>query len=246
MNEILTAIDAELEERERERTEAADRLAATESRITDLGKLRDDAKALADGEAPTVPAPAKTARKPRIARSSEPTAPTPAPKTPLLRNGTPKVTDEERRQRGANAEERDRQVIAFVRKHGEIRPAQAAEIFGVTPSRATTILSSMCSHRQTGLRRYELVPGSPRKGVAYRLEIAPANDSGAKTKVEQRVVDAVQAAQPSPIDETTLTLDAQLSITDLRTVAAGLVRRGVLTRKSEEGTVLFDLGAGGG
>lgn len=230
MSQIVDAIDAEIEEAERV-------LTAAELRVSSLRELREGAIALNGGP------PAAAKEKPSAAKPKQRKRAVKAKVSPPVRKSQAPPAEapaqHERGKRSALAEERHAKVLAFVREHDEIRPAQAADLLGMSETNAATFLRGMVTHGRTPLRRYELEPGNPRKGVTYRLEIAPSNGEGAKTAVEQRVLDAVKAAQP--IDEGTLAFHAAISVNDLRSVATGLVRRGVLTCRKEENVKLYEV-----
>lgn len=261
MSTIIEAIDAEISNVEQEHNELRDRLTAAELRISGLRELREGAVSLNGGSPPASDPPKPRQQRKRRAKSSTAkpkdkavdelrSAGSPAERRKIVKRveseieeklgggGTP--TDEEREQRTAVASERQADVLAFVKENGEINADQAAELLGISKATARTFLRNMASHGRTALRSYEVEPETPRRGrkpIVYRLEMAPADDSGAKTNVERRVLDEVR--KNAPIDEGTLAFNASLSLTDLRSVVAGLVRRKVLKRWEEEGTTLF-------
>jgi hypothetical protein len=171
---------------------------------------------------PTAEKP-KTAAKPKKPKAKQPPA--------------PKVSDEDREERRDKATDREKVVLGYVRKNGSIDAGQAGELLGLTPEGARLVLQKLSS--RTPLQRFELVPGSPRQGVEWRLTASKGADDGPKTSVEVRVVDSVTT--DGPIDEGTLAFNCNLSITDCRSVTSGLVRRGVLSKREEEGVTLFEV-----
>lgn len=242
MSQIVTAIDTEIEEAERLHDDLRDQLTAAELRVSGLRQLREGAVAL-NGGVPAASKPKPAQAKPKASkRRSSAKRKTPASGTSSKAEGggtSMAPSAEDRAKSTALADERQAKVIAYVREHGEIRPKQAAKLLGVSPENASGILTRMVRLGSTPLRRYEIEPGNPSKGVAYRLEMAPSNSEGAKTSVEQRVLDEVKAAQP--IDEVTLAFHASMSTNEARSVATGLVRRGVLKSRKEEGTTLYEV-----
>jgi hypothetical protein len=237
MSQIVEAIDAELEAEDVHLDDLRTAVGRAEHRIEELRKLREQAASLNGGGAPAASAEPKP--KPKGTRAKKPpkAKPQPAEHEPKL------PTAAERDARGEAAKEDRRKVLGFVREHGEISYAQAAELLGVSIDTAKKRLVRIARNSElkleTGKRPEGAKHGRPPK--VYRLEAsAPADDDGAKTSVERRVVEAVR--RHGPIDKGTLAFRANLSITDLGSVAAGLVRRGVLKSWEEDGVRLYGRG----
>lgn len=223
MSQIVTAIDAELEEVEESLTRAEAEVKVLTDRRHGLAKLRISAVELNGGAPP----------KPKPAPKRKPAKQAPAPA----------VSDTERQPRAADREADNAKILAHVREHGEITVAQTMELLGVHKTTAYQRLQRLC--RDTDLKVYD---GKRPEGAVgrvpkvYRLNAtgtSAADSDGPKTSVEHRVVDSVTT--DGPIDEGTLAFSCNLSITDCRSVTSGLVRRGVLTKRVEEGVTLFEV-----
>lgn len=220
MSQIVTAIDAELTELDEQLAEAENAVRTLTDRKHGLAKLRLEAVELNGGPPPARAEKAKVKAKPKKAPA-------------------PQVSDGDREARHLKAEDAKRRVLAFVRKHGQISAPECAELLDISVASAAE-----------RLRRYssttELTPfdgertGRGRPPKLYRIEFSTPKD-GPKTQVEERVVDSVTT--DGPIDEGTLAFNCNLSITDCRSVTSGLVRRGVLTKREEEGVTLFEVAA---
>lgn len=171
--------------------------------------------------------------------TAEKPEPTPAPKAKKA-DPAPQVSDEDRAKRSSDAEADQRKVLAFVREHGEITYAQAAELLGCSHDTARRRLLSIVRTTDLKSATGTRAPGEHgRPPVVFRLNATGSTtDDGPKTSVERRVVDSVTT--DGPIDEGTLAFNCNLSITDCRSVTSGLVRRGVLTKREEEGVTLFE------
>ena len=134
--------------------------------------------------------------------------------------------------RAARSEDEDaanRKVLAFVRKLGRASEKQVAEMLGVSESDAARRLQS-------------LAHTSPLKKALgmWSIEATVADDDGAKTGPERRVMAAVREAGGS-VDEGTLAFASQLPTNELRSILSGLVRRGALHRRNADGVTLVEL-----
>lgn len=239
MSQIVDAIDAELKVVNDRIQSLRDEFDEVNLRASELLKLREGAVALNGGPPAAAPKPKPAATKPKQ-RKPRATKPKASPPATDRQEPSPQTT-EERAGRRVETMERDKRVLDFVRERGEVKVGDVAELLGVSEFTARDVLNSLAAFGKTGLRKYpgERGPQGGRPPMVYRLEIAPTNGEGAKTKVEQRVVDAVREGQP--IDEGTLAFHASISVNDLRSVATGLVRRGVLTCRREEDVKLYEV-----
>lgn len=150
----------------------------------------------------------------RAARKAPASAPTPKP---------------DRAARSEEEEKANRQALACVREHGRASEEQVAAALGVTSAEAARRLQGLA---RTG-------PLKKTNGL-WSLEAAMADDDGAKTGPERRVLAAIREAGGS-LDETTLAGAAEMPSANVRTYAGGLVNRQVLTRKIIEGITFYEL-----
>ena len=140
----------------------------------------------------------------------------------------------DRAARSEDEEKANRQALACVREHGRASEEQVAAALGATPAEAARRLQGLA---RTG-------PLKKTNGL-WSLEAAMADDDGAKTGPERRVLAAIRDAGGS-LDETTLAGAAEMPSANVRTYATGLVNRQVLVRKVVEGITFYELPKGDG
>lgn len=133
----------------------------------------------------------------------------------------------DRAERVSKGEERRRSVIALAEKHGTITIADVAEELDVPVPTARGVVRNMTSHGGPLRVSDEGQAGDPKRYELRSREIAPPDDSGARTEPERRVVEALQRA-PVPLTSSELASNSGLNFVDASAIAAGLVRRGVL------------------
>lgn len=240
---IVTAIDGELAQLE-QRAAALRGLRALTLGI-ESGQLEEIAERLArlTGEAHTL-APLRIAPVPGEVEDPqdgpEPlTPPSPEPSTP---------SDAERAKRQEAAQSTSERIVNLARRRGDItvHDVIAAGLAESAPH-ARKLILRLCNQNVQRLRATGDERQGPRGGRPAKVyepaeaEATTADESGAKTGPERRVVEAVRELQP--VDSGTLAFRSHCSVNDLSSIAAGLVRRGVLERADEDGVVLFRLGA---
>ena len=156
-------------------------------------------------------------------------------------------TEAERGERNASIMERHQRIFALARERGEITAVDVIEAGIASKNSARSSLRRM-SQGHVG-RTLKIIGERPASGSGGRpaklyapIETAeaPADDDGAKTGPERRVLAAIREAGGS-LDETTLAGAAEVPSATVRTYAGGLVNRQVLTRKVIEGITFYEL-----
>ena len=231
MSKILEAIDEELEEANDRRTTMLADLDELEAKIGQLGSMRRQAEALNGGP------PLHDGERDGSAEQSDEDPPAP-PRKLAEQEPAPKVTEDDRAQRGEQAADEKAKIMAFVREHGGITYAQCAELLDVHPTTARAKLIAVA--RASGLESVEGEKTGPgRAPKVFRLELAQEAANGGRTPTEAKLIDVV--TEDGPIDEVTLASRVGVKSSSARVILTGLLSRKILTRREEEGVTLFEV-----
>lgn len=218
MSAILDAIDQEL-------GEVVAKITPLQERRLKLEDLRAEAAELVgEGtqDAPAEPSSTDTEPEPAVPRRRRQAA-TPPPSDPPRSagdNGSTATRDG----RAAKSQARRAQILELVRMNPGMMQKDIAAKVGIDQAEVSRVLKNLVSHG--GPLRAEKA-GRAKRYFPREHEVAPADENGAKTETERKVLAAVQAA-PVALTTGEVASNAKVNIVDAGRVLHGLRRRGLL------------------
>lgn len=236
--EILEAIDKEVDTLAAELDELTEKLDRGRRRIDALSMTRRLVDGIGNGRLDELHDGLKGLG---LGLDKRPPKPKPKPTKPKKPAAASDAPAEAPRQRTDVAEAAKRKVRDLLRRKAEIT-AQDLVDAGIVfnPGAARSLIRGMLQGAEK-----ELIVAGERKGAGrpaktYKLaaDLVTADEDGAKTDPERRVVASIREAG-GELDEGTLAFNAAMSLNDLKTYASGLLRRRVLSRRDEEGVTLW-------